>query len=343
MNAKLFKQTSLVIMMTTALTGCGAFSNLDEVVPDNTQKYRRAETMPPLDVPPDLSSNRINDNIGALQDSSSTYSEFEEASTNPLADIYNIAPDRKPALSGEGTNRHLVVPGDREVTWQRIQEFWASKQMNIARIDSRIGLMDTGPDAENYAYRLRMERGDTTKTAEVYISAVDDSKRNVQKDEAMLRQLAEYLGALYQEDSAEVKAAMPAPVPEETARVLMMDDANGNQHLLIEQDYQTAWMRVGRVLDSKGFSVEERDRAQGYYFVRYIDPFQEIEQEEPGFFSNLAFWRDDVEQKPEEYFYIKVQSDGGDSTVKILDSEQQRTSSDTAKRLLNLIQEQLAP
>jgi outer membrane protein assembly factor BamC len=343
MNAKLFKQTSLVIMMTTAVAGCGAFSNLDQVVPDNTQKYRRAETMPPLDVPPDLSSKRINDNVAGAQDTSATYSEFEEASSNPLAAKYNIVPDKKPALAGEGENRHLVVPGDREMTWQRIQEFWASKQVAIARIDSRIGLMDTAPDADNYAYRVSMERGDTSKMAEVYVRGADESKRNIQKDEATLRQLADYLGALYQQDSSEMKAAMPAPPPEETARVLMMDDANGNQHLVVEQDFQTVWLRVGRVLDSKGFSVEERDRARGYYFVRYIDPFQEIDQQEPGFFSKLAFWRDDVEQKPEEYFYIKMLSDGSDSTIMILDAEEQRTASDTAKRLLNLIQEQLAP
>ncbi|HAD32454.1 MAG TPA: hypothetical protein DCE77_12835, partial [Methylophaga sp.] len=87
--------------------------SLDEVAPDNTQKYRKAETMPPLDIPPDLSTSRINDQIAGNQQSSATYSEYEEASTNPLAARYNITPESKPALSGEGDDRHLVVPGDR--------------------------------------------------------------------------------------------------------------------------------------------------------------------------------------------------------------------------------------
>jgi outer membrane protein assembly factor BamC len=65
-------------MMATTLSGCGGFSNLDAVVPDNTQKYRKAQTMPPLDVPPDLSTSRINDDIaGTQQDATATYSEFE--------------------------------------------------------------------------------------------------------------------------------------------------------------------------------------------------------------------------------------------------------------------------
>jgi len=343
MNAKFFKQTSLVVMMTAVLSGCGAFSTLDEVVPDNTQKYRKAETMPPLDVPPDLSTVRINDDISGTTDSTATYSEFEEAATNPLAAKYNVTPDIKPSLSGEGRNRHLVVPGEREVTWQRVQEFWASKNIEIARIDGRIGLMDTVADSDDYAYRVRMERGDTSKMSEIFLSATDETQSNAQKDEAMLRQLAEYLGALHQEDSARLETQRPAPAPEETAQVFMMDDDNGMQSLVVEQDYQTVWRRVGRVLDSKGFAVEDRDRSRGFYFVRYIDPFTELEQEEEGVLDKLAFWRDDEDVNPQEYYYIKILSEASDSRIMVLDAEEVRTSSDTAKRLLNLIQEQLAP
>jgi outer membrane protein assembly factor BamC len=343
MNAKLFRQTTLVASIAAVLSGCGAFDTLDEVVPDNTQEYRRAQAMPPLDVPPDLTTNRINDDVAGNQDSTATYSEFEEEANNPLAAKYNITPDKKPSLAGEGDARHLVVPGERDVTWQRIQEFWDQQGLAIARIDDRIGLMDTAPDSDGYAYRVRMERGETSKQSEVFLGAADSTQSNTQKNEATLRQLADYLGGLYQEDVAEMRIAQPAPPPEETARVLLMDDENGQQSLIVEQDFQTAWRRVGRVLDSKGFAVEDRDRSMGHYFVRYIDPFNEIEQEEEGFFSSLAFWRDEVEEKPEEYYYIKLISEAADTRVMVLDAEQVRTSSDTAKRLLNLIQEQLAP
>lgn len=343
MNAKHFKQTSLVVMMTAVLSGCGAFDTLDEVVPDNTQEYRKAQTMPPLDVPPDLSLNRINDDIVGNKNTTATYSEFEEEATNPLAVKYNIQPDKKPSLSGEGASRHLIVPGDRELTWQRIQDFWPTQGLAIDRIDERIGLMDTTADADDYAYRVRVERGETSKQAKVYLNATDETKTNSQKNEATLRQLADYLGGLYQDDVKEMRVAQPAPPPEETARVLLMDDADGMQSLYIEQDYQTAWRRVGRVLDSKGFTVEDRDRSAGFYFVRYLDPFKEIEQEEDGLLDKLAFWRDDVEEKPEEYYYIKLVSEAADTRVMVLDAEENRTASDTAKRLLNLIQEQLAP
>jgi outer membrane protein assembly factor BamC len=343
MKTNSIKYTTLLVMMATTLSGCGGFSNLDAVVPDNTQKYRKAQTMPPLDVPPDLSTSRINDDIAGTQDATATYSEFEEASTNPLAEKYNITADKKPYLSGEGASRHLVVPGDRAVTWARIQEFWSNKGLPVARIDDRIGLMDTAPDADDYAYRIRMERGDISKMAEVFLTAADETKSNAQKNDATLRQLADYLGTLYKEDVAEFRIEAPAPAPEESARVLILDDEDGHQSMLIEQDFRTAWLRIGRVLDSKGFSVEDRDQSLGYYLVHYLDPFKEIQPDEEGILDKLAFWKDDAEVKPEEYYYIKLTSDAADTRVIILDAEQVRTSNDTAKRLLNLIQEQLAP
>ena len=47
-------------------------------------------------------------------------------------------------------------------------------------------------------------------------------------------------------------------------------------------------------------------------------------------------------QVPEEFYYIKLISDADDTKIIILDAEEVRTSNDTAKRLLGLIQEQLA-
>ena len=129
--------------MMLGLNACGMLPSLDEVVPDNTKKYRQAETMPELEIPPELSSSRINDDIVGNTTSTATYSEFEEAKTNPLADKYNITPETKPALSGENTTRHLIVPGSREVVWQRLSDFWIEQGVDIKRQDERIGLMDT--------------------------------------------------------------------------------------------------------------------------------------------------------------------------------------------------------
>ena len=96
MISKRFNQTLLVSLLATTVSGCSWFS-IDSVTEDNTQEYRRAETMPPLDVPPDLSSSRINDEIAGDQANSATYSEYEEAETNPLAALYGVDAVTKPS------------------------------------------------------------------------------------------------------------------------------------------------------------------------------------------------------------------------------------------------------
>jgi len=335
-----YKYSSLAVLLSVVLSGCGALPAIDEIVPDNTKEYRKAETMPPLDVPPDLSSARINDDIAGNKNSAATYSEFEEAASNPLVSKYNIQPDIKPALSGEGKNRHLIVPGERDVTWQNLLDFWATKSVEIKRKDQRIGLMDTETGSDNYAYRVRMERGETSKQALVYVGAAG-FEANGQKNEAMLRQVAEYLGGLHQEAQAVIKEKQASEPHVASVNATIIDEQAGHQALLVEQDFSNVWRQVGRILDSKGFAVEDRDRGNGTYFVHYLDPFNEAEKDEEGILSKLAFWKGDEEKAPEEYYYIKMVSDAANTKVMILDAEEVRTSSDTAKRLLSLIQEQL--
>lgn len=56
--------------------------------------------------------------------------------------------------------------------------------------------------------------------------------------------------------------------------------------LELDESFDRAWRRVGLALDRGGFSVEDRDRAGGIYYVRYIDP-KLAGKEEPGFWSRL--------------------------------------------------------
>lgn len=341
MNAKRLKTSAWLVATTLAVSSCGLLPSLEEVAPDNTQKYRKAETMPPLDVPPDLSVNRINDEIAGSDNRSATYSEYEEAASNPLAARYNIVPDEKPALAGAEGSRHLVVPGEPDVTWQRIENFWSTRNVDVARQDRRIGLMDTIEDADGYAYRLRMEKGDVNRSSRVYISSQNNDNNDVTKNEAMLRQLADFLGVLYQEDKARIETSEPQQASRNLPKVVLLDEGDNLQALQVEQVFSDVWDRVGRVLDSRGFAVEDRDRSRGLYFVRYIDPFMEAERKEEGFFSGLAFWRDDVEKAPEEYYYIRLSSEADATRITVLDAEEVRSGTDTAKRLLGLIQEQL--
>jgi outer membrane protein assembly factor BamC len=94
---------------------------------------------------------------------------------------------------------------------------------------------------------------------------------------------------------------------------------------------------VGLVLDRMGFTVEDRDRSKGFYFVRYVDP--EVKKDE-SVFSKLAFWRSSPDPKAEQYrVVLKDRKDV--SEVQVLDKEGNPDRSDTARRILALLQNQL--
>ncbi len=295
--------------------------------------------MPPLDVPPDLSVEQINDDIAGDKKGTATYSEFEEQAVNPLLNKYHVTPQAKPALAGEGEKRHIIVPSSYAVTWQRLLDFWAQKGQAIKRQDPRIGLMDTVPDYDGYAYRIRVERGEVAKQSLVYLGAAQ-GEQNSQKNETMIRQIADYLGVIQQQEQAQLAEQAATARPEPAIKAHMIDEGQ-HKALFVEKDFDDVWRRVGRILDSKGFTVEDRDRSQGTYFVHYLDPDAAKKQEDEGILDKLAFWRDDADKKPDEYYTIKLISDAVNTKIVILNAKGERISTGTAARLLTILKEQL--
>ncbi len=319
------------------LSGCSLFSSLDKMVPDNTMEYRRAETLPPLEIPPDLSAEAILHNVVDAGGSTATYLEYQEHASNPLMEVYGIEPAKKPRLEGEGEQQRLVVPGKQEKAWERIHNFWLKKGLRIRAADRRLGFMDTRDPSGQGGYRVRVEQGKMPQTTVIYLQqhAVNPNPR---QEEAILRELAEYLGTLQAQDLAQSRQSnQPAVFPRSQVNLL-----NGGVALQMGQHFSRAWRQVGLVLDKKGFAVEDRNRSQGIYYIRYDDPFAPQQDNDSGWLSKLAFWEDTADNGGDSRYQIKLISDGAVTRVVILDADGRRDESETAKRLLSLLSEQLA-
>jgi outer membrane protein assembly factor BamC len=114
--------------------------------------------------------------------------------------------------------------------------------------------------------------------------------------------------------------------------------------LLLEEPFDRAWRRVGLALDRVGFTVEDRDRSQGLYFVRYVDPDIDGKKkdDDKGFMSKLMFWKGSASDKPSQAQYRIFLKTAGESTaVQVLTREGGADQSDTSKRILGLLHEQL--
>ena len=112
--------------------------------------------------------------------------------------------------------------------------------------------------------------------------------------------------------------------------------------LQVDDGFDRAWRRVGLALDRTGFTVEDRDRAQGLYFVRYVNP-QFAGREEPSWLSRvLRFGRAPAEDSSPLRYRVKVAGDGAaSSTVAVLDPEGRPATNDSGRRIAALLLDDL--
>lgn len=143
---------------------------------------------------------------------------------------------------------------------------------------------------------------------------------------------------------AEAVAAAPAPgstgAPAGPARARLVPGQPAAT-LQVDDGFDRAWRRVGVALDRSGFTVEDRDRGQGIYYVRYIDP-KFAGKEEPNFFTKLFSFgsRKDEDTSPKRYRVV-VKGEGERSTVSVQDSVGAPENGDAGKRITSLLLEDL--
>jgi outer membrane protein assembly factor BamC len=204
-------------------------------------------------------------------------------------------------------------------------------------------------------FRTRLERGVESGTMEIYLS----QRRMEQVPTTMIDRTqpagfvwavmppspsieAEFLTRLMVKfGTAEAKAteavqAAVAPGPAaEHARIIKA--ADGSPRLYVDDTFDRAWRRVGLALDRVGFTVVDRDRSKGVYFVRYADP--DSEKKEATFLSKLMFWKDTAE-KPEQY-RIFIAESAPPSVVTVQDPNGAPDKTPASEKILALLKDQL--
>jgi outer membrane protein assembly factor BamC len=235
---------------------------------------------------------------------------------------------------------------------------WAE---NRAKIDDGVlrnwlgkVLGSTSTTAERDKFRTRLEQGATPKSTEIYVShrglvEVADSRsaeaRTIWQprpadpdlEAEMLRRLMVRLGVQEARAKADLQRVTGTP------RARMSRAQDGANLLSIDDQFDRAWRRVGLALDRVGFTVEDRDRSKGLYFVRYVDPEKDANSKKPtGMLSKLAFWRSEPDPKDRTaQFGIAVKETTAGSEVNVLNKEGQLDRTETAGRILSLLYEQL--
>ena len=131
-----------------------------------------------------------------------------------------------------------------------------------------------------------------------------------------------------------VKAASSVSVMPADVKVIKQ---NNLPAIEITDNFERAWRRVGVAIDRTGFTVEDRDRAQGVFFVRYAPPG--ATGKEPGFFAKL-FTSDKVIPTLTKY-RIAVTSKGDVSTVMVQGADGIPETSANADKIIKLLADEI--
>nr|WP_198150017.1 outer membrane protein assembly factor BamC [Castellaniella caeni] len=363
--------TGVTLASLLALSACSSFNQLTGQ--SESVEYKSTVTGEPLSIPPDLTQASDNTHYRAPEGVAtlSAYAAGQKAQSANPAD--RVLPQTAGVqVMRDGALRWLVVSEPAETLYPKLIEFWGNQGFTIQSQNPKAGLIETDW-AENRAkipegwlrsalgsvldqvfdsgerdrFTIRLERDANGKT-EVYVShqhmeetPTSDGtgfkwvfgKEDQGLNAAMLARLMVYLGTDQQKAAQEIKGATPDAGPATTTQL-----SSGQASLMVNETFDRAWRRVGVAIDSARFTVEDRNRDQGDYYIRYLDTDTGEKIEQQTVFGRLFGTRNAAEPQK---FRVHVAQQGGGSEVTVLDQDGKQLTDATARRILTVIDKNL--
>lgn len=288
-----------------------------------------------------------------------------------------IGPISTDAISVQrnGDQRWLVVKQTPEQLWPQLRQFWEEQGFAIESESSTTGTMETAwvenrskipqdflrnaigrvfdraySTGERDKFRTRLERLPDGST-EVWVShrGAEEVLTGPQNETTTWTSRANDPG-LESQFLGRMVAMLTGTKEVATGEATVANAPVAPQHAKLEGDtvevdegFDRAWRRVGLALDRVGFTVEDRDRVQGVYFVRYVDP--DLAENKDGFFKRLFSWggKSEDELKEAQRYRVLVKTEQGASVSKVTvqNNEGQADTSPTAGKILNLLHTEL--
>jgi outer membrane protein assembly factor BamC len=358
------KRAAVALATLALLSGCSSILDADKV----NYKTEGGTKVVPLDIPPDL-TQLTRDTRYAVPGGPVTASSMSVRPTPTVAataakQVNDVRIER------DGKQRWLVVNRSADSIWPIVQEFWKENGFEYVIQQQQLGLLET-EWAENRAkipqdfirrnlgkvldglyssgerdkYRTRIERNNTggvdifithrgmveeykdqTKSGTIWVQRPNDPELE-----------AEFLSRLMIKLGVSANQAKASTASTDTAANKTALLTQGDTTLLnIPDSFDVAWRRVGLALDRTGFTVEDRDRSQGVYFVRYVDTSP---KEEKGFFSSL-FSSKPQATGPVKY-RIAVRKATNATEITVQDAEGKTENSPVTQRILKLLADDL--
>ena len=368
-------QYGLMLLALLSISACTT-SLTNESIDYKSQGEKKT---PNLSIPPDLSIPTVDKRYG-VADGSATLSQYNASSVR-VKDLVNkntVTPEQAGfRIEREGNRRWIVTQKSTTELYPKIKNFWEDTGFLLATDSPNTGIMETDwaenraniPDdmvrrflgktletlystGERDKFRTRLEKSPKGET-EIYIShkgareEITGADKNMTKwtsrpsdpelEADLLARMLVYLGS----SNESAKVAVKTAVDTGKARVSRLQVIDQVDALLIAQGFDRAWREVGLGLDRSNFSVEDRDRSKGVFYVRYVSSNLEPAAKQGWFSSLFSSSKEDELKKAKKYQVIVKSVDNNSTKVTVLDELGNKTTTEVAKPILTILDQQV--
>ena len=358
-----------------SLAGCTTIFESDKVDYRGAKKAANLEVPPDLTALQRDNRYAVPDGKGVATASGFQQQMGAQGAMAPVGgSLQPIGPVSTDAVSVQrnGDQRWLVVKQTPEQLWPQLRQFWENQGFAIETESATTGTMETNwvenrskipqdfirrsigrvfdsaySTGERDKFHTRLERLPDGST-EVWIShrGAEEVLQGAQKETTIWTVRpndpgleAQFLGRLVAQLTG-VKETKPAETMVANAPVAPEQAKLVGSAVELNEGFDRAWRRVGLALDRVGFTVEDRDRVQGVYFVRYVDPDAASKD---GFFKKLFTFGSDDKAKEAQRYRVIVKAEQGASTsqVSVQTNDGKSETGETGAKILKLLANEL--
>lgn len=327
-------------LLATAVCALSACSTLEGDKID----YRSAEKGRSLEVPPDLTalpaSDRYRIKDGGISARGSI--ALQQDSTVVPAGASSVGDVR---VMRSGDKRWLQVQRPSNQIWPVLSEFWMDNGFTISISNRKLGVVETGW-AENRAklpqdfiretigkvidnlystgerdkFRTRIESLDGDTATEIYIThrgmveeLAEDGNTTKWVHRASDPELeAEFMRRLMLRMGLTPEQSQTLMVQETTLDTIRLHKNANPVHIALNENFSVAWRRVGMALDRAGFTVTDKDRSKGIFYVRYSTSTGE--KTKPGLFGRIFGSSSEKDSSSTVTYLIRAEAVNADNT-----------------------------
>ena len=369
-------QSSLIVVLALGLTACSSFSSL--TASDKVDCKKQGEVRGPnLALPPDLITAQA-DRRFIVQDGTATMSEYSQAvkkSSQMRTNVLTGIPGMK--IERDGDKRWLVVDKSAASLYPQIKDFWQENGFLLLIDSPSTGILETdwaenrtkipqdiirrtlgkvldslydSGERDKFRTRLEVQKPEVT---EIYIShkgaievPLKDASTTIstrwtvrpsdpELEAIFLTRLMERLGMTQEQAKAQITTTAAAP---KTPKAKLIEDG-AETRIEMTQSFDRAWRDVGLALDRSNFTVDDRDRSKGIYFVRYVNPKDLGDSR--GWFGRTFGKTDDADKKAKVYRVVVQDRGQNQIVISVQDSDGKPENTATGNQLLTTLDRQL--